>query len=278
MSEKLSIYRSDGSQRFAIFALILVRNYGNRQSSGHFDQLDGQGTESARAAPNEYGIVFPNGVPAPSEQHPVCGSPHEHVTCGFGPTQAFRFRQALLGLDDGELGETAVIGFVSPNALARCERGIASCQNVRIGGVQLTAMRDDPIPHGNGRNPLANRPDDSRGIASSNVVIFRTTGFGSFLYDVYGFSQGCPNVVIVHSRGHDAEKDFSRSRERGRHNFLFKGVNRPAESRFPNRLREHRGRNRTELGQFAQFGKMGCLGHKLVLSDPFDNIRIRYFF
>jgi len=278
VSEFFSIYGSYGSNRTAIRRLVSIRNDRDGQSSGLFDQLDGQGTESSRASPYEHGVAVPNDVPVPSAQHPVCGGADEHVARGFCPTQSFGLRQALLGLYDGELGKTAMIRFIPPNPLTWGERRITPGRNVRIVGVQLAAMDDDFVADGDRSDAFSQCPDYSRSVAPSDVVIFVQSGLHSLSDDVYRFSRRRPDIVVIHSCRHDAEEDFSWPGHRSGNGFLFESVDRIPESRLSNHLREHRRRNRTEFRQRTQCGGMEKLGHGLVLDNPFDNIRIRYFF
>src|SRR5207245_5358768 len=80
-----------------------------------------------------------------------------------------RLGQTLVGLHARELREAAPVGLVAPDAEARAEHRIAACQYDGIIALPGAAVDDDVVTDLDVADVGADLPDDTRGVAASDV-------------------------------------------------------------------------------------------------------------
>ena len=146
-----------------------------------------------------------------AEEHPIGGRQRQRITGAFLPGQMLGTRHELLRLDAGELGEGAVMGLVTPDALGGREHRVAAIAFFVV-AVILVTVDDDLVADFPAFDLVADGPDDARSIRPCNVV------FGLVNVErADRLAEPGPNAVVVDAGGHHQDQHLVAIQRPGRH-------------------------------------------------------------
>ena len=105
-------------------------------------------------------------------------------------------RHQLLRLHPSELGKGSVWGFIAPNPLTGRKHLVAAIALFFI-SIILVAMGHFLVASHSACDIVADRPNDSRGIGCSDMII-------SLVHVKWadGYAQTSPETVVIHLSGH----------------------------------------------------------------------------
>ncbi len=134
------------------------------------------------------------------------------------PGQVLGLGHQLVGLDQGEFGESAVVGLEAPDPLGRVEHGVV----VAVGGLQLhrQAVRDDAVAGPPVRDAGSGAQHDAGHVGADDVEGLVVTGrefAGAAVAAQEGergqrFEDGAPHGVVVHRAGHHGDQHLAEAR------------------------------------------------------------------
>ena len=182
--EFVAVDAAFGAELHAVVEFVFAGDHGHRGRSSGFDDLNGHGSQATGAAPDQGDISLLDGVGAPAVQHAPGGGRDQGVGCGFFPVHVLGLGHALLGLNLGELGEAAPVGFVTPDAEGRRVHGIAAALDPSTVAAVLAAVHHDFVAHLDVGHVLADFVDDAGGVAAADVEVFGFAGFVAGADDV----------------------------------------------------------------------------------------------
>ena len=163
-------------------------------------------------------------------EHPPGRSGDQRIGRRFFPVHVLWLRHALVALDLGELGETTVIGFVTPNLERGRVHRIAAVLDPLAITVPLAAVHYHFVAHFDVGHVLADRVDDAGRVAAADVEVFRLAALVTGSDDIDRKAEARPDVVVVDSRRHHVHQHFVVGDGRGIHHFLLKRLRRLAET------------------------------------------------
>jgi hypothetical protein len=138
--EVIAVDAAFGAQLHAVVELVLARDHGDRCGADRLGDLDRHRTETARPAPDQHDIALLDRAGTPAMQHPPGGGRDQRIRRRLFPGHVLGLGHALLGLYPGELGKTAIIGFVTPDLEGRRVHRIAAFLDPLAIAAVLTAM------------------------------------------------------------------------------------------------------------------------------------------
>ena len=147
----------------------------------------------------------------------------------------------LVLLRDGELPERAEVAVVvvAPDTSRRRDHRILARQDPGIVGTPPAGVDDHVVAESHSLDAVADRVDDSCGVASTEVEVARVARALAHRDDVDRSPPSRPDVVEVDPRGHHGDEHLARARCRRFDLLHLECATRLAEAILPDDLCEH---------------------------------------
>lgn len=189
----------------------------------HERELGGVRAEPAARAPDEHVVALLHAGAVLRHQLAVRGGVDETGSRRLLPAQVVGLGHQLVGLDEGDLGETAEVGLEAPDALLGVEHRVV----VAVRGLQLDGetVRDDLVAGLPGVDAGAGAQDHAREVGADDVVrqVVAPGEVGELavaLQEAEGrhrLEDRGPHGVVVDRGGHDGHQGLARPELRHRH-------------------------------------------------------------
>ena len=157
-----------GAHRPAQLGLVLAGDHADRDRPAGQRVLGGVGAQAAAGPPDQDVVALLHRGAVVRDQLPEGGRVHQARRRGLLPGQVLRLGHQLVGLDQGQLGQAAEVGFVAPDALFRVEHGVV----VPVGAFQLhgQAVGDDLLARLPDGHPGAGAQHHARQVRADHVI------------------------------------------------------------------------------------------------------------